>query len=121
MNNPLYHMLLDVMNLDGITNFIVNSVPYGESMGDVKEILQERFDAAGAAISDKSSQMLALLGVFAAPIVIALFLFIGKMAYDLFTGTADSIGDAFLIARYKVKTFLKFVFTKIRSLISSGT
>ncbi len=113
-------MLLDAPNLDGIINFIVNSFPYGESMGDVKDILRERFDAAGKAFTDKSPRMFALLGVFAAPIVIVLFLFIGKMAYELFTGTADSIGDAFLIAKYKIKTFFKLVFTKIRSLISPG-
>lgn len=113
-------MLLDVLNLDGIADFIVNSVPYSESLGDAREILQERFDKAGDAIADKSSQMLALLGVFAAPIALGLFLFIGKIAYDLFTGAADSVGDAFLIAKYKVKSSLKLVFIKIRSLILPG-
>lgn len=101
-------------------DFIASSIPYSESMGEMGNMLRERFDDSGAAIAEKTSQMLALLGVFAAPIIIVLFLFIGKMAYDLFTGAADSIGDAFLIARYKIKTYLKLVFTKIRSLISPG-
>lgn len=109
-------MLLDVLNLNGITDFIVNSVP----MGEIGELLRERFDAAEEAFTDKSSQMYALLGVFAAPIAAIVLLFVGRMAYELFTGTADSIGDAFLIARYKIKTAIKFVFTKIRSLISPG-
>jgi len=106
--------------MDGILGLIMNAIPYGESLGETGEILRERFDASGAAIADKTSQILALMGVFAAPIVIILFLLTGKIAYDVFTGAADSVGDALLIAKYKIKTYFKLVFAKIRSLISPG-
>ena len=118
MNNPLFHILSDVPSLDGTINFFINAIPYGESLGEIEEMLRKRIDDSSAIIAEKSGQMLALMGIFAAPIVIILFLFIGKIAYDIFTGAADSIGDAFLIAKYKIKTYLKLVFTKIRSLIS---
>lgn len=98
----------------------MSTIPYGESMGEIGKLLRERFDASGAAIADKTSHILALMGAFAAPIVIILVLFICKIAYDIFTGTADTIGDAVLIARYKIKTYLKLIFTKLRSIISPG-
>ena len=102
--------------MDGIAGFIMSSIPHGESLGEIGEMLRERFNASETAVAEKTSQILALMGVFAAPVVILLFLFIGKIAYDVFTGAADSIGDALLIARYKMKLF----FTKIRSFISPG-
>lgn len=111
-------MLFDLLNMDGVANVIVNGIPYGEPLGEVGDILRKRFDETGTAIADKTGQMLALLGIFAAPIVIVFFLLIGKIAYDLFTGAADTIGDAIVIAKYKLKTNLKLLFTKIRSLIS---
>ncbi len=106
--------------MDGIAGLIMDQIPYGESPGEMGEMLRERFDASGAAVAEKTSQIMALTGVFAAPIAIILFLFIGKIAYDVFTGAADSVADALLIARYKIKSFFKLVFTKIRSFISPG-
>jgi len=120
MYNAAYHELSNTMKVDGLAAFIGNAIPHSESLGEIGGILAEKFDSSGAAIAEKTSQILALTGVFAAPIVIIFFLFIGKIAYDVFTGAADSIGDAVLITRYKIKVYFKIVFTKIRSLISPG-
>ena len=115
MNGPVFHQLSGPLK-----TIIGKMIPYGESHGAISDLLKETFDASGAAIAEKTSQMLALVGVFAAPIVIILVVFFSKIAYDIFTGTADSIGDALLIARYKIKIYLKLIFSKIRSLISQS-
>ena len=57
-------------------------------------------------ISQKSGQAITLFIVFMVPFVLIAIIFFAKLAYDVFTGAADSFGDAFLVARFKVKSFI---------------
>lgn len=97
--------LTDIHPLNSVTITAGAFSPFVDT-SDLLDELRGLLYGADGLVSKKSGEVLTLFLVFLAPVVIIVGVVLAKIAYDLYTGAADSFLDALLIARFKIKSYI---------------
>jgi len=89
---------------NALGDFVVGGQDPG-GFDSVKEMLKENIEKSQQAVKEKTEQLGTFMAVIVLPVVLLVGLFVLKIAYDIFTGTADKVGDGVKVALNKSRSF----------------
>lgn len=105
----MYDLIVANLTDSHLLNSVIITAGAFSPFVDASDLLDEMrglLNGADGLVAKKSGEAITLFLVFLAPVVIIVGVVLAKVAYDLYTGAADSLGDALLIAKFKIKSFI---------------